>query len=214
MSALHALPVRTGPRAFDMKWLCFRVLVEVLLGTGMRISEALSLKRSSINFQTGEATIIGKGNKERVVFFSPRSLNWVKEYVTRRQDRGEALFVVGRNGNGLARETAHAWFRRFRNEKQPTNSTITSAVPRKAARISAKQRRKSSERLRSGNRNIEKGWLRLGRVEQTDDNPRSRVLMNSADIGMGVVLLDHFLLVPLPIFLLPLIPVFGAPFSP
>jgi len=33
-----------------MKWLCFRALVEVLLGTGMRISEALSLKRSSINF--------------------------------------------------------------------------------------------------------------------------------------------------------------------
>ncbi len=110
-----AIPVRTGPRSFDMKWLCFRTLVEVLLGTGMRISEALSLKRASINFQTGEATIIGKGNKERVVFFSPRSLNWVKEYVTRRQDRGEALFVVGQRGNALQRETAHAWFRRFRN---------------------------------------------------------------------------------------------------
>jgi integrase/recombinase XerC len=109
-----AIPFRTGPRSIDMKWLCFRVLVEVLLGTGMRISEALSLKRSSINFQTGEATIIGKGNKERVVFFSPRSLNWVKEYVTRRKDPGEALFVSGRGGKTLARETVHAWFRRFR----------------------------------------------------------------------------------------------------
>src|SRR6266571_8831584 len=109
-----AIPVRTGPRSFNLKWLCFRALVEVLLGTGMRISEALSLKRSSINFQTGEATIIGKGNKERVVFFSPRSLNWVKEYVLRRQDRGEALFVVGTRGNALQRETAHAWFRRYR----------------------------------------------------------------------------------------------------
>jgi integrase/recombinase XerD len=66
----------------------------LLLGTGARISEALSLKRSSINFQTGEATIIGKGNKERVLFFSPRALNWVKEYVSRRKDHGEALFVV------------------------------------------------------------------------------------------------------------------------
>jgi site-specific recombinase XerD len=109
-----AIPIRNGPRSFDMKWLCFRALVEVLLGTGMRISEALSLKRSSINFQTGEATIIGKGNKERVVFFSPRSLNWVKEYVTRRKDRGEALFAVGRQGKAVARETTHAWFRRFR----------------------------------------------------------------------------------------------------
>ena len=40
--------------------------MEVLLGTGVRISEALSLKRTSVNFQTGEATIVGKGNKERV----------------------------------------------------------------------------------------------------------------------------------------------------
>src|SRR2546429_491614 len=81
-----AIPIRKGPRSFDMKWLCFRALVEVLLGTGARISEALSLKRSSINFQTGEATIIGKGNKQRVIFFSPRSLGWVKEYVSRRKD--------------------------------------------------------------------------------------------------------------------------------
>jgi integrase/recombinase XerD len=109
-----AIPIRTGPKSFDLKWLRFRALVEVLLGTGMRISEALSLKRSSINFQTGEATIIGKGNKKRVVFFSPRSLNWVKEYVTRRQDHGEALFTAGRHGKPLARETTHAWFRRFR----------------------------------------------------------------------------------------------------
>jgi integrase/recombinase XerC len=109
-----AIPVRKGPRSFDMKWLCFRTLVEVLLGTGMRISEALSLKRSSINFQTGEATIIGKGNKERVVFFSPRSLNWVKEYVTRRKDPGEALFVIGERGQALQLQCSHAWFRRFR----------------------------------------------------------------------------------------------------
>ena len=109
-----AIPLRNGPRSYDVDWLGFRVLVEVLLGTGARISEALSLKRSSINFQTGEATIIGKGNKERVLFFSPRALNWVKEYVTRRQDRGEALFVVGRRGKPLRLNAALVRFRRFR----------------------------------------------------------------------------------------------------
>src|SRR5437899_8943088 len=96
-----AIPLRNGPRSYDVDRLGFRVLVEVLLGTGARISEALSLKRSSISFQTGEATIIGKGNKERVLFFSPRALNWVKEYVSRRRDQGEALFVVGRRGKPL-----------------------------------------------------------------------------------------------------------------
>jgi len=60
---VSAIPLRKGPRSYDIDWLGFGVLVEVLLGTGARISEALSLKRTSINFQTGEATIIGKGNK-------------------------------------------------------------------------------------------------------------------------------------------------------
>ncbi len=113
---VEAIPLRKGPRSYDVDWLGFRVLVEVLLGTGARISEALSLKRTSINFQTGEATIIGKGNKERVLFFSPRALNWVKEYVNRRQDQGEALFVVGRQGKPMRLQAALTRFRRFRQK--------------------------------------------------------------------------------------------------
>jgi integrase/recombinase XerD len=109
-----AIPIHKSHQGFDLKWLCFRTLVEVLLGTGVRISEALSLKRTSINFQTGEATIVGKGNKERVIFFSPRSLNWIKEYLMRRKDDGGSLFAVGRHGNPLTLATAITWFRRFR----------------------------------------------------------------------------------------------------
>jgi integrase/recombinase XerD len=80
----------------------------------MRISEALSLRRSSIDFQTGEATIIGKGNKERVVFFSPRSLGWIKEYVSRRKDTNDALFVTNQKGRPVLYPTAMSWFLRYR----------------------------------------------------------------------------------------------------
>jgi integrase/recombinase XerD len=109
-----AIPLRKGPRSYDIDWLGFRVLVEVLLGTGARISEALSLRRTSINFQTGEATIIGKGNKEWVLFFSPRALGWVKEYLNRRKDQGEALLVVGRRGRPMRVQAAQIRFKRFR----------------------------------------------------------------------------------------------------
>jgi site-specific recombinase XerD len=68
-----AIPLRKGPRSYDVDWLSFRVLVEVLLGSGARISEALSLKRTSINLQTGEATIIGKGNIRSACCFCRRS---------------------------------------------------------------------------------------------------------------------------------------------
>ena len=72
----------------------FRTLVEVLLGTGMRISEALSLNRESIDFEKREAKIIGKGNKERTVFFSDRSLEWIKFYLKERKDTAPALFTT------------------------------------------------------------------------------------------------------------------------
>lgn len=72
----------------------FRTLVEALLGTGMRISEALSLDRNSIDFITKEAKVIGKGNKERTVFFSDDAIQWIQAYLDRRKDSHDALFVT------------------------------------------------------------------------------------------------------------------------
>src|SRR5438445_2838007 len=109
-----AIPLRNGPRSYDVDWLGFRVLVEVLLGTGARISEALSLKHEPYSLPNAQSTIIGKCNKERVLFFSPRAINWVREYVTRLKDEGEALFVVGRRGKPLRLNAALVRFRRFR----------------------------------------------------------------------------------------------------
>lgn len=72
----------------------FRVLVEILLGTGMRIGEVLSLNRKDINWEKREAKIIGKGNKERTVFFTQRSLDWVSKWLEQRKDVHEAIFIT------------------------------------------------------------------------------------------------------------------------
>lgn len=71
-----------------------RALFEVLLATGMRISEALSLDRDSIDFEAKEASIVGKGQKQRTVFFNEESLRWVRRYLDLRQDANPALFVT------------------------------------------------------------------------------------------------------------------------
>jgi integrase/recombinase XerD len=71
-----------------------RTLVEVLLSTGMRISEALSMKRAIFEADQSEAEILGKGKLKRQVFFSPRCRAWVKEYLTRRYDDNPWLFVT------------------------------------------------------------------------------------------------------------------------
>jgi integrase/recombinase XerD len=72
----------------------FRTLVEVLLGTGARISEVLSLNRSDLRWELKEAKIIGKGNKERTLFFTDRALLWLERYLAQRWDDDDALFVT------------------------------------------------------------------------------------------------------------------------
>lgn len=93
----------------------FRVLVEVLLGTGMRIGEALSLNRKMINWEKREAKIIGKGNKERTVFFTQRSLNWVSKWLESRKDTHEAIFITRMaNPTRLDRNDIWRFFARHR----------------------------------------------------------------------------------------------------
>ena len=85
---------KTRKHCIRMDGLRFRTLVEVLLGTGMRIGEALGLDRSQIDFEKREAKIVGKGGKERTVFFSERSLDWIKFYLDNRNDTAAPLFVT------------------------------------------------------------------------------------------------------------------------
>jgi integrase/recombinase XerD len=96
------------------KGLRFRTLVEVLLGTGMRIGEAISLNRKSIIWEKKEAKIVGKGNKERRVFFTERSLHWLRRYLESRQDTHEAIFVTRPPVARLNRDDIWRFFGRHR----------------------------------------------------------------------------------------------------
>jgi integrase/recombinase XerD len=91
----------------------FKALVEVLLGSAMRISEALSLDRKQIDFNKREAKVIGKGNKERTVFFTARALHWLKLYLDSRTDDHPALFVTETGRGRLARTDIWRYFKRF-----------------------------------------------------------------------------------------------------
>jgi site-specific recombinase XerD len=78
----------------------FRAMVEALLGSAMRIGELLSLNRAEIDFERREARIIGKGNKQRTVFFTTRALQWIQKYLNARSGAHPALFV---RQDGLSR---------------------------------------------------------------------------------------------------------------
>lgn len=61
-----------------------RALILTLADTGLRIHEACYLLRGSIDYDTGQAMITGKGNKDAVIRFSPRSLQAIREYLSAR----------------------------------------------------------------------------------------------------------------------------------
>jgi len=107
----EAIPLYTGFGLQRLSQFCFRALVETLAATGMRISEALSLNIDSVDLSKGEAVIIGKGNKQRTVFFTERAVTWIKRYLALRNDGNQPLFT-GRNGRRLLVTSVHAMFER------------------------------------------------------------------------------------------------------
>ncbi len=99
----------------DIRDLRMRALMELLLGTGMRITEALSLNRQDIDVVSKEMMIIGKGNKQRTIFLTDRALEWIQKYLAKRKDTHEALFVTFGTVERLARFDLSKQFRFYAN---------------------------------------------------------------------------------------------------
>lgn len=70
-----------------------RAILEMLYSTGLRISELVSLNRGQVNLSRREFTVRGKGQKARLVFLSERASDWIQQYLDRRDDSFEPLFI-------------------------------------------------------------------------------------------------------------------------
>ena len=81
-----------APEGSDIKSLRDRAMLELLFSTGLRVSELCSLSRD-LDLSADELSIRGKGEKIRVVFISPEAKKAIKEYLDKRADLDDALFV-------------------------------------------------------------------------------------------------------------------------
>jgi site-specific recombinase XerD len=70
-----------------------KALLELLFSTGMRVSEASTLKIENINLKRDEFTVLGKGKKHRVVYLSDDAKRSIKAYLDHRKDTSPYLFV-------------------------------------------------------------------------------------------------------------------------
>ncbi|MFA6973180.1 MAG: tyrosine-type recombinase/integrase [Parcubacteria group bacterium] len=94
----------------------FRALLSVLISTGCRISEALDLRIKDINWESREASVIGKGNKQRKLYFTKLSLICISDYLAGRGYEGEFVFVAECKNNRWDRNDAQRNFRNYRKK--------------------------------------------------------------------------------------------------
>jgi len=89
-----------------------RTLLEFLLSTGCRISEVCALNRGDIDFQALECKVLGKGNKERVVYLDAVAAMLLRRYLAGRKDANPALFL-GRRAERLLPGGVRAMLKRL-----------------------------------------------------------------------------------------------------
>jgi site-specific recombinase XerD len=70
-----------------------KAILELLISTGLRISELCGLSIDDIDMSRGEFLVRGNGDKERVVFFSDSTRVALRDYLKHRKDTDNALFV-------------------------------------------------------------------------------------------------------------------------
>lgn len=82
--------LRDGCRTYKEK-----ALVEFLVSSGCRLGELVGIRVDAVDWQGRSVVVLGKGGKERTVYFSVRAKLMLQEYLARRKG-GEALFASSR----------------------------------------------------------------------------------------------------------------------
>lgn len=69
-------------------------IIDLLYSTGIRVGELVRLNRKDINFNDRECIVLGKGDKERKVYFDAKAKIHLQEYLDTRSDNNDALLVT------------------------------------------------------------------------------------------------------------------------
>jgi site-specific recombinase XerD len=83
----HAINLASRPvdnKIEHLRNLRDRAFLLTLADTGLRVHEAVGLRRSDLDWNEGRAIIIGKGDRQAVVRFSRRCMNALRDYLAAR----------------------------------------------------------------------------------------------------------------------------------
>lgn len=95
----HVEPIDVEKMREQCKTIRDKALFEFLLSTGCRVSEVTDSTIDKIDWQENSIKVIGKGDKERLVFFSTKTKLFLMNYITQREKNGiysNSLFVASK----------------------------------------------------------------------------------------------------------------------
>ena len=87
-----------------------RAMLELMYGSGLRVSELVGLELGQVNTNLGLVRLVGKGSKERVVPVGEEALHWLNAYLEQARPElqraavpSDALFLSSR-GRAISRQ--------------------------------------------------------------------------------------------------------------
>lgn len=82
-----------GPKIENLQGLRDRAILELLFSSGLRVSELVGLNKGDVNLKRKEFMVRGKGQKDRPIFISDVAAWWISQYLEKRQDNTNPLFI-------------------------------------------------------------------------------------------------------------------------
>jgi len=113
VEALIAQPdIRSSQGARD------KAILETLYATGMRVSEAVNLRKDNVNLAIGFLRCIGKGNKERVIPLGKKAIASINKYLERSRpkllkDKESEFLFISRFGKKISRQSLWKMLKKY-----------------------------------------------------------------------------------------------------
>jgi integrase/recombinase XerC len=97
----------------DFNQLRDEAIMQLLYASGLRRMEITKIKLAHVNFVKRQLRVIGKGNKERIVFFNDAAEKAMRAYLEVRPVVSDAAFFLGQHGRRMTPEQVGIIFKQF-----------------------------------------------------------------------------------------------------
>jgi len=90
-------------------------ILELIYASGMRVGEVSKLRADSVDLESGEVLVQGKGDRERIVLIGSHSISSLKKYLDVRKNLAvdEKILFLGRGGSRLTSRSIERMIRKY-----------------------------------------------------------------------------------------------------